>query len=416
MKTFNFKKILVTGLIIFALVFIVAYIFIVSQGKAIIARQIENLTHRKVTLDYVGLTLPFNLEMKNLEIPGLAKIDYVSISPSIPGLLSGKIVLNDLKLVNPQLVYEKTQDKAKAEGVSAEVNNLNTLTVASNPELKSSLQPKSNPQPKSGPQNNQYLRLIIKRLNIKDGRIDFVDRTLPGEGIKITVKDINFHLTNLYIYPRSAITHFELTGRIPWLQGEEEGKVEAKGWLNLFKKDMQATVKVADIDGVYLYPYYSTWVDLEKTRIQSAKLNFTSNIKGVDNNLAAECRLELTDIVFKQRQEAEMSKAEKITETVLDIFKALNQGKVIVNFTIKTRMTSPEFNFGYIKTAFEDRLRESLKYSRFSSIDIFRVPAKAVGGSVRRTAADLSQAFINGTFGLAKVLKDTVIYAFKKEE
>ncbi len=399
-------KILRIVIVIFVIVFAATFVFLLLQGKAIIAGQIENFTHRKVTIDYVGLTLPFNLEMKNLEIPGLAKIDYTSFSPSIPGLLSGNIVLNDLKLVNPQFVYEKTQDKtqdkANVEGVSA---NVNTMAVAPSPQLKSNIKPKSDPK------KSQYLRLIIKHLNIKDGKIDFIDHTLPGVGIKITLKDINFNLTNLYIYPRSAITHFEFTGSIPWSQGQAEGKIEAKGWANLFKKDMQATVKIADIDGVYLYPYYSTWVDMEKARIQSAKLNFTSNIKSVDNNLAAECHLELTDIVFKQRKEEEMDKAERIAETILGIFKALSQGKVIVNFTIKTRMTSPEFNFGYIKTAFEDRLREGIKYSQVDYADIFKIPVKKVGS----TATDLTKALYNGTFGLAKVFKDTLKGAFEKE-
>jgi len=399
-------KILRIVIIIFVVVFTATFLFLLLQGKAIVARQLENLTHRKVNISYVGLTLPFNLEIKNLEIPGLAKIEYTSISPSIPGLLGGHVVLNDLKLVNPQLVYEKTAAHGET-GESASNVNTTAGVGASNPQLK------SGPLPKSEPRKDKYLRLIIKNLNIKDGRIDFTDRTLPGEGIKITVKDINFHLTNLYIYPRSAITNFEIKGRIPWSQGEEEGKIEAKGWVNLFKKDMQATVKIADIDGVYLYPYYSAWVDLEKTRIESAKLNLTSNLKGTDNNLAAECHLELTDIVFKQRQEEEgLGKAEKIAEAVLGIFKALNQGKVIVNFTIKTKMTSPEFNFGYIKTAFEDKLREGMKYSQVNYADILKIPAKSVG----RTATDLTHAVFNGTFGLVKVLKDTVVYAFKEVE
>jgi len=154
---------------------------------------------------------------------------------------------------------------------------------------------------------------------------------------------------------------------------------------------------------------------LEKTRIESAKLNLTSNIKSVDNNLAAECHLELTDIVFKQRQEEEMSKADKIAQVVLGIFKALNQGKVIVNFTIKTRMTNPEFNFGYIKTAFEDKLREGRKYSQIHNGDIIKFPVKVVGGTVKG-ATDLSRALIDGTFSLAKVLKETLQYAFKKEK
>ena len=104
-------KILRAIILIFALVFVVVYIFIVFQGKAIIAGQLETLLRRKVSINYAGLILPLDLEIKNLDIPGLGKIDYALISPSIPGLLSGKIVLNGLKLINPQLAYEKTQDK-----------------------------------------------------------------------------------------------------------------------------------------------------------------------------------------------------------------------------------------------------------------------------------------------------------------
>ncbi len=405
----NLIKVLRKAIVGFVIIFAATFAFLLLQGKAIVTGQLENLTHKKVNISYVGLTLPFNLEIRNLEIPGLAKIDYASIAPSIPGLLSGNIVLNDLKLIKPQLVYERFAANTAAN-TAADTNNINAqglpLINVNTPPLEVS------PQPKPAPKGNHYLRLIIKHLTIKDGRIDFFDRTLPGKGIKITFKNINFHLTDLYIYPRSTVTHFELNARIPWLEGQAEGKIEAKGWVNLFKKDMQATLKVSDIDGVYLYPYYANWVDLEKTRIQSAKLSLNSNIKSVDNKLSAECHLELNDIVFKMRQEEQMGKAEKIVSEVMGIFKALNQGKVVFNFTIKTRMTSPEFDFGYIKTAFEDRLREGMKYSKINYADILKIPVEKVGS----TATDLSKALYNGTFGLARVLKDTLTVAFKKEE
>jgi len=396
-------KILRTAIFAFVIVFAVTFVFLLIEGKSIIAAQLAKMTHKKVSIGYVGLTLLFNIEGKNLEIPGVTKIVYASIAPSIPGLLSGNIVLNDLKLVKPEFTYVRTSPKTNAGSFPAGVTGENTVLAQ---------QPKVNPQPKSLTSKTKYLRLIIKRLSVKDAKIDFFDRTLPDDGIKITFKNINFDLTNLYIYPRSVVTRFKLDASIPWLEGQEEGRIEAKGWVNLFKKDMDATLKISGIDGVYLYPYYAQWVSLEKTRIQSAKLSLNSDIKSVDNKLSAVCHLELTDIVFKTRPEEEMDKSEKIATAVLGIFKALNQGQIIFNFTIKTRMTSPEFNFGYIKTAFEDQLREGMKYSHVDYSAIVRVPAKRVG----RTATDLSKALYNGTFGLAKVFKDTLKVAFQKEE
>ena len=62
---------------------------------------------------------------------------------------------------------------------------------------------------------------------------------------------------------------------------------------------MQAALKIKDIDAIYLYPYYSMWVDLEKARIEKAKLNFSADINGLNNNVNVECHLELTDMVRK---------------------------------------------------------------------------------------------------------------------
>lgn len=400
-------KILRIALIVFAIVFAVTFVFLLFQGKAIVRGQLQKATHKKVDIGYVGLTLPFNLVIKDLNIQDTAKISYISVSPSIPALLTGKMVLNDLKLVDPQFTYVKKQNGSQAE-TSGIPSNVNVPAVTPASQTKRDVQVKSeSSQPK-------YLRLIVKKLNIKNGRINFSDHTLPGDGIKITLKDINFSLTDLYIYPKSAVTDFELSARIPWLEGQAEGKIEAKGWANLFKKDMQATVKISDIDGVYLYPYYANWVDLEKTRIKSAKLNFTSNIKSVNNDMAAECHLELNDIVFKQKPEEEMSKAEKYAAVVLDIFKSLSQGKVVFNFTIKTRMTKPEFNIGYIRTAFEDKIREEAKNSHIATKEMLKAPVR-MAGRTARTAKDLSKAAYNSTFGLAKVIKDTIKVAFTKE-
>ncbi|MFH1199093.1 MAG: DUF748 domain-containing protein, partial [Candidatus Omnitrophota bacterium] len=270
-------KILLIVIVALTLLFSATYIFLAFKGKATIIRQLENLTRKKASIGYFGITPLLNLDIKNLEIKDTLKVDSISITPSILGLLTAKIALDNLRIVKPEFTYEKTLPKAPE------------LAAATTPAPAATVKPKEKPP----------LRLIIRKINVKNGKIDFIDRTVGEEGIKITVQDINFNLTNLYIFPRSVITNFEFNGRIPWQQGGEEGKIEAEGWLNLFKKDIQATLKIKDIDGIFFYPYYSNWVDLEKARIEKAKLNFTSNIHGLNNDVAADCHLELTDIVFK---------------------------------------------------------------------------------------------------------------------
>jgi hypothetical protein len=328
----------------------------------------------------------------------------VFISPSILGFFTGNIAFNEVKVTEPKITYEISAP------APAPVTAESTAGTAQSIPLAQTIQ-KEKPAVTQRP-----LRLILKRVIIKNGRINFIDYSVGENGIKLTVKDIDFNLTNLYLLPRSVITNFELKGKIPWQEGQAEGKIEAEGWMNLFKKDIQATLKIQDIDGIYLYPYYSNWVDLEKARIEKAKMNFSSEIQGLNNNVTAQCHLELTDIVRRPRPPEEtQEKAEKITDAVLGIFKALNQGKIVLDFTIRTKMDQPVFNFGNIKMAFEDKLAQARKGEVFNAQEVFLFPTRLLEGAVKGMT-NLSRAIVDGVFNVGLQVKKSVEDTFKKEK
>lgn len=402
-----FLKILLISIISLLFLFAATYLFITLKGKSILTGQLENLTHKKVSIGYFGLTPPFKLELKNLQIQGLLKADYISISPSIMAFLGGHIGFNEVRIIKPEITYEKLLPPVTE--LSA------TVPITTDPAI-AAIAPSISPSVTMS-RKNIRLPLIFKRINVTEGKIDFFDRTVGTEGIKITVKNIFFNLTNLYMIRRpAAITNFELNGNIPWQEGEQEGKITAEGWLDLFKKDMRASLKIEGIDGVYLYPYYSQWVDLQKSRIEKAKLNFTSNIHGLNNEVTAECHLELSDIVFKERApEEQQEKAEKIAYAVLDIFKALNQGKIVLDFTIRTKMDKPQFGLGVIKGAVEEKIASSRKAERPIVGDVFALPIKLLEGAVK-ASSDLSKAAVDGAFAVGNELKKAVEDSFKKEK
>jgi hypothetical protein len=393
----SWEKILVIAIIVLVVIFSTFYFYLYFQGKALLIEQLENLTHKKVSVDYCVLTPLFQLKIRNLNIEGLVHVDYIFITPSMPGFLSGAIAFNVVRIIKPEFIFERF--KKESAGTQTPVS-----AVA------------SQVKPQEQPVGQQPVRLIIKRFKIKNGKIKFIDHTVGPNGIIIVVKDLDFNLSNLYVFPRSVVTNFELKGKIPWQNDSEEGKIEAEGWINLFKKDMLANLRIMDIDGIALYPYYSNWVDLEKARIEKAKLNFVSNIHGLDNNVTAQCRLELTDIVRKPRSADESEeKAAKITSAVLDIFKSLNQGKIVLDFTLRTKMNRPEFSFGDIKMAFENKLAEAKKGEHFKVEDVLAVPGGLLQGTVKG-ATSLTKAVIDGLFSVGNELKKGVEDSFKKEK
>jgi len=391
-------KLLQRAIIILAIVFAVVYLFLLFKGRTIFVRELRQLTQREVSVGYFSITLPLNINVRNLDIKGLLKVDSATISPSFIGLLTGRLVLTNVRLVKPEFTYEKMAPQAA--GLTSTGKSVSTPTPA--------VAAKTEEKP--------VFPVILKRLSIKDGRINFIDHTVGTGGIMITLREINFSLRNIYAFPASIITNFELSGKIPWKEGQDEGKIEARGWVDLIRRDMQATFKIEDIDGVYLYPYYSTWVDLEKVRIEKAKLNFSSNVKGVNNNITAECHLELTDIVRRQRPEGEEeNKAEKVAAVVLEMFRALNQGKIILDFTIRTKMDRPELGFGNIKMAFETKIAKAKSTVGFGAKDILMLPSKMFEGAVKKTT-DISRAVAEGTVALGRELKSAIAAAFKKNK
>jgi hypothetical protein len=386
------KKILAILVAIFIISFCLLYVFAVFKGKEVVVNKLQNATGRKVSVGYFDVRPPLTLQIDNLNIEGLAKVASISVSPSILGLLSGNTVLNSVKLTNPQLTYERSPAPA-----ASQENTPPGFSAAKS-------------------QAKHMMRLVLKNLIVKGGSIDFLDRTVRPEGLRISVKDINLSLTNLYLMPHSVVTNLQLSGRIPWSNRSGEGKIEAEGWINFFKKDAQITLKVSDIDGIYLYPYYSGWVDLDKARIEKANLDFNSNIHALNNNVTAECHLELTDILRKPlSSEEEESKAAKIANTMLDIFRAINQGKIVLDFTIRTKMDRPEFGFSNIKMAFEDKVNQVRSERGFNKYQVLAIPFKLMEGAVKGVT-DLSQATVEGGFAVGNGIKNAFEASFKKEK
>jgi len=391
MKNWNkIFKIIAIAVVFFSF----AYVFFLVEAKNIIAKKIEQASGHKTTIGLLDIKPPLNLEIRDLAIEGLLKAGYIYVSPSIPNLLIGRIALNKVKIVSPQLTYQRIPAPVAAQDSSVTVGTAPTVAPA----------PVRAPAPVVVAQNKVF-PIIIKSLKVYSGWLNFIDSTAASGTIRFSIKDIYFYATNLSTVSIDAVTNFNLKGNISWDTGEPDGKLLAQGWVNYHKKDMLATLKIENIDAIVFYPYFSTWVDLEKARIEKAKLNFSSNIKGVNNKVTAACHLELADIVRKVRPpEEKQEKAERLTDAVLDMFKAMNQGKVVLDFTLHTKMDQPVFGFANIKSAFEGKLMQGRARAGLRPQDMLLLPGKILQTGIKN-GVDFSNAAIAGVFALGNGIK-----------
>ena len=398
------EKIIALTILTLAVIFGTLYIFINLTGKAIIIKQIEDVTDRKATIGYFDLSPTLELEIRKLDIEGLARVDALYISPDLFAFFTGKVIISSLKFVRPEVTFSKAPPIVVNEE-KASKDSILPVSEAPTPEVPASAAEAKEFKP---------LPFGFKRIKIENGKLNYIDQSISPDGIKIALEEINFNVANLYFFPSQAATHFELKGRIPWREGQVYGQLELEGWINYLKKDMQAALKIRDIDAIYLYPYYSMWVDLEKARIEKAKLNFSADINGLNNNVNVECHLELTDLVRKPLEAGENEEKEsRITNKIIDIFKEVDQGKVELNFSLKTKMDSPHFGLNTLQTAFEDKINKGRFAKGFKAENTLVLPLKVMEGGVRGLT-DLTRAMIDGIFAIGGEISQSTEGAFKK--
>lgn len=394
------KKILFTGVLAVILIFTAIHIFINLKGKLILQEKLGKLLKREVVISKVSSGyIPFNINVIGLEAKGLFKADKIVLKLSFFDFFRKRFYLSLLKIEHPVITLEK-EVLASAKQIEGQESK----------EVIPALLNKKN-------ENSALPGLSIRQFIIDKGSINYIDKTIGNDEVLIKIRNVDLRADNLNLnIGGTQITSFQLKADIPWQDEKEQGKINVSGWVNLLKKDMQADVKVEDIDGLYLYPYYSQWVNLEKTHIQKVKLNFSSNIHGLNNDITAKCHLELTDIKFKERApEEQQKKEEKIAHAVLDIFKAMDQGKIVVDFTIHTKMDKPLFSLAPLAGAVEYKLASSGKLDKPKVQDVVVLPIKILEGIVKSTT-DLSKAAIDGTFAVGNELGKSVAASFKKEK
>lgn len=399
------KIVIVTFLFFFTVIFAL-YMFINIHGTPILQDKLSKALGREIKVGVVRAAPLLNLRIKDIEIPGLGKIKRVYARGGAIDILRKDFILSELRLEGLELTIEKVKDKITPEKPVS-------LALPTEPE-DTHVAVASHEKTHTPPTDDKTfpMHLIINRLRINDATINFIDKATRAEGIPISVTELDVAIDNL-VFPviSSSITSFNIRGTIPWQKADapKEGEIYANGWINLFKRDMQAKIDIKDIDAISLYPYYDKWVDLEGARIQKAKLWFTSDIAGRDGEVTADCHLELTDIVFRPKEDDEKEeKAHRIATAVLNLFQEFG-GRVSVDFKIKTRMDKPYFDFNPILNAVEDKIHQAsvAKGEQPSIQAALTLPVRLLEGGVK-SATDLSRALIEGAFAVGKEVKDGV--------
>ena len=82
----------------------------------------------------------------------------------------------------------------------------------------------------------------------------------------------------------------------------------------------------------------------------------------------------------------------------------MDQGKVVLDFVLHTKMDRPEFGFANIKSAFEGKLMQARSSAGLRPQDMLLLPGHWLQSGIK-SGMDLSNAVIDGIFDLSNGIK-----------
>jgi len=317
-------KIMIWGIVLFGIVFAALAVYISFNGEEILVEQLEARLGMEVELEEVTLKLPLSVNLKKLELSDIAKVKEVSFTPILPGLLSGRIIIDDLRLVEPVIKLIKNSDGSLNFSLPAQE------TEGAEPPFE----------------------VIISGLKVEEGEVSYLDRSVSSDGVKTKLDHLNLDISKT-LFPLNRINlKYRLSCEVLDAADLKIGSLSGRGWVNLINKSARGNLLVDNLDIIYFRPYYGDLIS--KKKLLSASLSLDSQAEAEDNDLEIKSTLLLSNLVYESGAPADDSEVSldisSIIGKTLDLFMD-ESGRLELNFTLNTKLDSPRISVNQLKKA-----------------------------------------------------------------
>lgn len=286
-----------------------------NKSKGLIVQYLEDYFGRQTIISSINIIPPFRLEIDDLRVGDLFSARRVIISPSLVGMLLGRVAFNDIVLIEPQVVLKRTKEGKFDLGLTDAPGE---ETDAAKPQFKAKTQNKTANSDKIKERVKKRL-IIIGDLYVKDGKLSFTDSKVSKKGFSITISDIDIIASKLSLSVLPTPINFTVKAKI-FTSEENKASIDFSGWVNLFKRNMEAKFNLTNFDLTFLAPYYSA---VTNSQVKSGFLSAEADVNSKNNNLNVKCRLSVKDFLFKEpvkEQENEGSMISALSPFIFSFF------------------------------------------------------------------------------------------------
>jgi len=269
-----FKKIIIVIVVVLAILYLGINIFIAAKGKELLTDSLTQVIGKEVSVSSVNFIPPYSVVVKDFEIEDFVSVSKIKVEPSIIGLFLGKIVLNKLVVVKPEVYIARISDTQL--NISPIIDNVMKMQAGPGAGASSS--------------KSQNVNIFIKDIIAKDGNVVLEDKTV---GVSL---GLAFNKASVNTNPLTLRTAVNLSANILSSENKAIGRASMSGWLNFARKDMQARFDIEDLDAVYFYPYFSKFL----SKVDSGEILFSADMSSKSNDLEVNCHLAAHNLKFSR--------------------------------------------------------------------------------------------------------------------
>ncbi|MFQ5680677.1 MAG: DUF748 domain-containing protein [Candidatus Omnitrophota bacterium] len=321
------KKIILALGIIVVMAFLVLYLLAPLLAKEEVEKRLQQLVGRSTTIRSLSLSPPLRLSLDGLRIEGLATVENITISPSLLGMFSGRLALNNVTIRRPQISLRRQR-----QGGFGLVGLANKAAGGKMKDREKPVAPVDGAGDKgSGP------GIIVADIRIIDGRVSVSDEK---RGISFDIEKIEAHIFKAGILPSPLVVNYRISASVP-CGAADAAALRGKGWVDWTHKDMQGNLDVTGIDAAFFRPYFRRLIPGgEGAPRFTADLDIVMSAKS--NDLVARCGVSLKSASVSDKAGADSLPDQVMRALDVNLLKD-SKGEINLELTLNTRLDRPRW-------------------------------------------------------------------------
>ncbi len=363
-------KIFLVFLLIVVIAASVIIPFLIKNSNKIVKQKLESFLGKDFSVKELKLKWneveAIDVNYRNPEGRIVFSADSMKMKADLTSILKKEYNVSDLTLVNPYIKLE-TDEKGNLK-----------LPFHSR---------KDKEEKKDSPP------LLIQKIHIINGSIDYLDEKVDGEPVLTQLRNIELESENL-LFPLQdnfSSYHFsaKITGKL------NAGVIKSEGNINLKTLDMDSKVSAQDLDITHFKPYYQK---KNNVNVKKGNIDIKMDLKINSGNIYAPGKIVLKNLILEKSRGITGFFLSLPSDAVLSFLKD-NKGRISFDFILEGNLTDPEFNI-------RESLVEKIAYGMAQKLG---VPVADIGKSIviagTKGVKQIGKEAENISSGIKKIIK-----------